>query len=203
MNLSIYYLLGFIKNYSGGFSFEEEIFQRISFSHDFKFSKKKIEIANKLISICEKTLSEFFLNNDIRIEYWEENKGMTIYSRNLTNLIEDFCQNKDYFLGRDYFLINENIFDKSENYHWKDENSPSNQQKVMFLNGVYDSNAIDNVFYFYNDYDKCLLTHRIMKNFADEDDKIILESSFKTPWVDKITINETGDIWKIIEKYCL
>lgn len=204
MNLSIYYFLGFINNYSGGFSSQEGIFQRLSLLDDhFKISKKKVEISNKLIKICEETLLEFSLNNDLKIEYWEENRGMIIYSINLTKLIDNFCKNKEYFLGRDYFEINESIFDKSENYHWRDENSPSNQQKIMFLRGTYDSNANDNEFIFYNDYNKCLLTHRILKNFADEDDEITLKSRFKTPWVDRIIVNKNGDIWKIIDKYCL
>ena len=202
MKLSIYYLIGFMNNYSGGFSRENGIFQHISYTEDFEYSEEKVKISKKVIEKCEKTLVESDMENDIKIQYLNDNKGLIIYSKNLTKLIDKLCKSKGYFLGRDYFQIDYNIFDKSNDFHWRDEKSPENKQKVLFIRGMYDSNASDNEFNFYNDYNKCLLVHRIFKSLADEDDEIIMKSYFKTPSVDRIIINKTGDIWKIIEKNC-
>lgn len=201
MTSSIYYLLGHIDNYSGGFSFNEEIFKRISFlNFDWKIDSEKIRKSEKLIKMCQTILNENKLPDDIHIEKWEENKGITIFSKNLTSLVNDFIIKKSEWHGRESFKINKDIFDKLERW---DENSNSYKQRLYFLYGVIDSNGIENEFYFYNGYDKCLLTQYVLRCFADEDDQIFQESYFKTPWVDKISINKKGDIWnKIIKKYC-
>ena len=57
MNLTLFYLIGFMKSYSGGFSIEESIYQRISFvGDDFEISESKKEAFKKLTELCEKTL---------------------------------------------------------------------------------------------------------------------------------------------------
>ncbi len=199
MNLSIFYLLGFINNYSGGFSTENGTLQRISYlDFDYNLSPQKIKNCEKFIKMCTNTLIEFNNDNDIVIENWKKNDGMTINSKNLTKIIDDFCKSKSSFLGKDYFILDENIFEKLD---WRNENSFSYQQRIKFLIGAVDNNAVENEFYFYNDYKKCLLIHNLLKCFADEDDEIIMKSYFRTPSTDRIAINKNGDIWKIINKY--
>jgi hypothetical protein len=201
MTNSIYYLLGHIDNYSGGFSSNDGIFKRISFlDFDWKIDNEKINKSERLIEMCQNILNENKLQDDIHIEKWEGNKGLTIFSKNVISLINNFITEKSEWLGREHFEINKDVFDKFERW---DENSNSYKQRLNFLFGVIDANGIENEFYFYNGYDKCLLTQYVLRCFADEDDQITLKSYFKTPWVDILTINKEGDIWKnIIKKYC-
>lgn len=197
---SIYYLLGHINNYSGGFSSNDGIFKRISFlNFDWRIDEEKIRKSERLIKMCHTFLNENKLPDDIHVEKWEDNKGIIIYSKNIVNLINDFITEKSESLGREWLEINKDIFDKFE---WRDENSNSHQQRLNFLHGVIDSNGTENEFYFYNGYDKCLLTQYVLRCFADEDDQILLESFFKTPQTDKLSVNKNGELWKkIIEKY--
>ena len=118
----------------------------------------------------------------------------------MTSLVNNFITEKSKLLGREHFEINKDIFEKFERW---DENSNSYKQRLNFLFGVVDANGIENDFYFYNGYDKCLLTQYVLRCFADEDDQITIKSHFRTPWVDKLTINKEGGIWKsIIKNYC-
>ena len=200
MSNSLFYLLGHIDNYSGGFSSNDGILKRISFlDFDWKVDNEKIHKSERLIKICQTVLDENNLYNDIEIENWDENKGITIFSKNLVGLIDNFITKKSEFLGRDNFEISNDIFDDFERWN---KNSMSYKQHLNFLYGVIDSNGTGNEFYFFNDYNKCLLTQYVLRCFADEEDQIYLESRFRTPWVDKLTINKNGEIWKrIIKKY--
>jgi hypothetical protein len=201
LEYTIYYLLGHIDNYAGGFSSDDGIFKHISFlNFDWQVDDEKIKKSNKLLKACEKVLAENKLPNDIYVEKSEENKGITIFSKNITSLINNFLKTKSSVFGRDYLEINNVIFDKFERWN---ENSNSHKQRLQFLYGVIDSNATANEFYFFNGFDKCQLTQYVLRCFADEDDQITVESYFRTPWVDKLTVNKEGDIWKrILKKYC-
>lgn len=199
MNLHIFYLLGFINNYAGGFSTKDGIFQRITHLEDWEISLEKILISKKLIRICEQLLLEENYTNDIKIEEFKAKNGIIIYSKNIVEIINNSLQNKSYFMDRDYFLLDSNIFDE---FDWQNENSTSYQQRVKFLSGVIDSNAKNNEFTFYNDYKKCMLTHYVLSGFADEEDKLLMESYFKTPHVTRISVNQNGKVWEIIKKYC-
>ena len=195
MTNSLFYLLGHIDNYCGGFSSIDGIFKRISFlDFDWKVDKEKIRKSEKLLKMCQTVLTENKLSNDIQIEKWNNNKGITISSKNLVDLIDNFILKKSEFFGRDFFEIDIGVFDDFER---RNKNSNSYKQHLNYLYGVIDSNGIENEFYFFNCYDKCLLTQYVLRCFADEKDQINLESHFKTPWVDKLTINKNGDIWKI------
>jgi hypothetical protein len=198
MNLKIFYLLGFINNYAGGFSAKDGIFQRFSFTEDFEISEHKIAVFKKVVTICEQLLLETDRENDIRIDYFENQKGSILYSRNIVLLLDHAVKSKSFFIDRDYFLLNEDLFEKFERW---DNNAYAYQQRVQFLNGVMDSNASDNTLYFYNDYKKCLLTHAVLYCFADEEDQIIMESFFKTPYVNTIRINKDGHIWSIMKDH--
>lgn len=198
MENSIYYLLGHIDNYSGGFSSSDGVFKRTSLlGFDWKISDEKVRKSERLLKKCAVILEEYKLPNDIRVEKWEENKGMTIYSKNIVDLVDIFIGQKSEWLGRDQFEINKDLFDEFE---WQDTDSNSHKQRLNFLSGVMDSNAIENKIYFYNGYDKCLLTHHVLRCFADEDDHITLSSHFRTPYVDIIEINKEGPLWKRILK---
>ena len=200
MNLTLFYLIGFIKSYSGGFSIEESIYQRISFVGDnFEISESKKETFKKLTELCEKTLTDAKVSNDINVEYWANKKGAIIYSKNIVELICDFFKSKDSFTENGRLVLDEYLFDEFE---WNNEESFSYQQRLSFLCGAFESNGNDNELYFYNDYKKCLLVHYLLKCFADEDDKIQMESYFKTPYTDYIVINKNGNIWNEIKKYC-
>jgi len=198
MHLNLFYLLGFINNYTGGFSAKDGIFQRFSFTEDFEISEHKIAIFKKVVTICEQLLLENAIENDIRIAYFENQKGSILYSRNIVQLLDNAVKSKSFFIDRDYFLLDENLFEKLER---SDKKAYSYQQRIQFLNGVYDSNCSVDTFYFYNDYKKCLLTHYVLRCFADEEDQITMESFFKTPYVDTIRINKDGQIWSIIKDY--
>lgn len=200
MTNSLFYLLGHIDNYTGGFSSDDGIFKRISFlDFDWKVDKEKIRKSERLIRMCQTVLNENNLPSDIRIEKWDDSKGIIIFSKNIVNLIDSFITKKSQLLGRDCFEIGKDIFDNFERW---DKNSNSYKQHLNFLYGVIDSNGTENEFYFFNGYNKCLLTQYVLRCFADEDDQINLESHFKTPFVDKLTINRHGEIWKrIIKKY--
>lgn len=197
MNLTLFYLIGFIKSYSGGFSMEESIYQRISFvGDDFEISESKIETFKKLTELCEKTLTEAKVDNDIVIEYWDTKKGAILYSKNIVTLICNFFKIKESYTDDGHFILDEYIFDEFDR---RNEESFSYQQRLNFLCGAFDSNGNGNKLYFYNDYKKSLLVHYLLKCFAGEDDKIIMESYFKTPRTDCITINKNGNIWKSIK----
>ncbi len=200
MTNSLFYLLGHIDNYSGGFSSNDGIFKRISFlDFDWKVDDEKILKSERLIKMCKIVLNENNLTNDIQIEKWKDNNGITIFSKNLVELIDNFITKKSEFLGRDNFEIGKDIFDEFDRW---DKDSNSYKQHLNFLYGVLDSNGIGNEFYFFNGYNKCILTQYVLRCFADEKDQINVESHFKTPWVDKLTINKNGEIWKkIIQKY--
>jgi hypothetical protein len=200
MNLSLFYLIGFLKNYSGGFSVSEAIFQRISFvGDDFEISQQKKDIFKKLITICESTLNESGLDNDISIEYWNDEKGAILYSKNIVGLICDFFKSKDSYTDQGHFILDEYLFD---DFDRKNEASFSYQQRLKFLFGVFDSNGDNNKLYFYNDYRKCILVHYVLKCFGDEDDTIEMKSYFKTPMTDCISVNKNGEIWSVLKKYC-
>jgi len=200
MNLTLFYLIGFMKSYSGGFSIEESVYQRISFvGDDFEISESKKETFKKLTELCEKTLTDAKVSNDINVEYWDSKKGAIIYSKNIVELICDFFKSKDSFTENGRLVLDEYLFDE---FDWKNEESFSYQQRLSFLCGAFESNGNDNELYFYNDYKKCLLVHYLLKCFADEDDKIQMESYFKTPYTDYIVINKDGNIWNEIKKYC-
>ena len=191
-----------MENYSGGFSEEESIYQRISFVGDeFEISESKKEKFKKLTKLCKKALIEAKVDNDINIEYWKNSKGAIIYSKNIVTLICDFFKTKDSYTNNGRFVLDQYIFDE---FDWKNEESFSYQQRLSFLCGTFDSNGNENgnELYFYNDYEKSLLVHYLLKCFGDEDDKIIMESYFKTPYTDYITINKSGKIWKSIKKHC-
>lgn len=199
MNLSLFYLIGFLKNYSGGFSVNEAIFQRISFvGDDFEISQQKKDIFKKLITICESTLNESKLDNDISVEYWDDEKGAILYSKNIVGLISDFFKLKDSYTDQGHFILDEYLFD---DFDRKNEDSFPYQQRLKFLCGVFDSNGDTNKLYFYNDYRKCILVHYVLKCFGDEDDIIEMKSYFKTPMTDYISVNKNGAIWNIIKKY--
>lgn len=198
MENSIYYLLGHIDNYAGGFSAADGVFKRISLlGADWKINPEKVLKSERLLKKCEAILEENNLSNDIRIEKWEQDKGMTIFSKNLVELMERCIPTKSTSFGRDQFEINQALFDEFE---WHDTNSNSHKQRLNFLAGVMNSNAVDNKIYFYNDYDKCVLTHSFLKCFADEGDQLTLVSHFGTPWVDTIEIRKEGQLWKSILK---
>lgn len=197
MNLSLYFLIGFIKNYAGGFSVNESIYQRISFIGDnFEISQQKKDSFKKLIKVCESVLKNVGIDNDISIEYWENEKGAVIYSKNIVELICDFFKLKERYTENGSFVLDEYLFDEFDR---RNEESFSYQQRLSFLCGAFDSNGNDNELYFYNDYKKCLLVHYLLKCFADEDDKIQMESYFKTPYTDYIVINKNGNIWNAIK----
>ena len=68
MTNSIYYLLGHIDNYSGGFSSNDGIFKRISFlDFDWKIDSKKINKSERLIEMSQTILNENKLLDDIHI----------------------------------------------------------------------------------------------------------------------------------------
>ncbi|WP_343635647.1 hypothetical protein [Fluviicola sp.] len=198
MNNSIYYLLGHIDNYAGGFSYEEGIFKRISLlGADWKINPEKVHKSERLLKKSAAILEENNLPNDIRIEKWEQDKGLTIFSKNLVELMDISIPRKSSWFGRDDFQMDQSLFDAFE---WRNTESNSHKQRLNFLAGVMDSNAVDNQLYFYNDYDKCVLTHSILKCFADDGDQLILESNFGIPWVDIIKIKKEGPLWKSILK---
>lgn len=198
MSNSIYYLLGQLDNYAGGFSAAEGVFKRISLlGFDWKIDAEKVRKSERLLKKCADILEEHNLSNDIRIEKWENDNGMTIFSKNLVELMESCIPEKSAWLGRDQFQINQALFDELE---WNNEDSDSHKQRLNFLAGVMDSNAVDNNIYFYNDYDKCALTYSFLKCFGDEGDQLTLKSNFGTPWVDTIEINKEGQLWKRILK---
>lgn len=198
MNNSIYYLLGHISNYAGEFSAADGVFKRISLlGFDWEISAEKVHQSERLLKKCAAILEENKLSNDIRVEKWDEDKRMTIFSKNLVELIKRWVPAKSSWLGREQFEINQDLFDEFERH---DTNSNSQKQRLNFLAGVMDSHAIDNKLYFYNDYDKCVLTHSFLRCFGDEDDKLTLVSHFNTPWVDIIEINKEGQLWEKVLK---
>lgn len=199
MNFPLFYVIGFMKNYAGGFSAEESIYQRISFTgDDFKISAQKKKSFEKLISICQKALNEAKLDNDITIEYWENKKGAIIYSKNIVTIICDFFHSKNKISNEGDFILETSLFDE---FDWRNRGSSSHQQRLSFLCGTSDSNEINNKLYFHNDYQKCILVHSLLKCFADEDDTIVMESYFRTPYSDSISINKDGDIWHAIKNH--
>ncbi|MEO4004173.1 hypothetical protein [Flavobacterium sp. CAU 1735] len=198
MNLKIFYLLGFINNYSGGFSTKDGIFQRFSFTEDFEISDHKMAVFKKVVTLCEQLLLETAMENDIRIDYFENQKGSILYSRNIVQLLDNAVKSKSFFIDRDYFLLNEDLFEKFERW---DQNSYSYQQRIQFLNGVYDSNFSVATFYFYNDYKKCLLTHYVLRCFADEEDQITMQSYFLTPQTTTLQVSKNGVIASLIRKF--
>lgn len=193
MNVSLFYLIGYMKSYAGGFSINESIYQRISFvGDDFTIDTHLQKTFKKLIKICEKALDEANLNHDITIEYWDNEKGGIIYSKNIVTLICDFFKSKDCLEGDRYLILDEYIF---EDFEWREEDSLSHQQRLMFLSGAFDSHGKGKTFYFYNDYSMCLLVHNVLRCFSDEDDTIEMKSYFKTPQTDTITLNEDAGLW--------
>ena len=197
MKQPLFYLIGFNKNYTGGFSLEASIFQRFSFTgDDFKPSEHKKKIFNKLVLICEQTLKEHKLKNDISIEYWENEQGAILHSKNITTLICDFFKSQESYGQAGQLILDEYIF---EDFERNNIESFSYQQKLSFLLGVFDSNGNDNTISFYNDYQKCILTHYTLKCFGDENDEIVMKSYFKTPFSDHITINKNGSIWRLLK----
>lgn len=198
MPLNLFYLLGFINNYAGGFSTKDGIFQRFSFTEDFEISDHKIAVFKKVVTICEQLLLETDSENDIRIDYFENQKGSILFSRNIVQLLNDAVTNKSFFIDRDYFLLDETLFEKLDRW---DTKSYSYQQRVLFLNGVYDSNFSDTAFYFYNDYKKCLLTHYVLRCFADEEDQITMQSYFRTPETTTLLVSKNGVLAALIRKF--
>ncbi len=198
MPLKLFYLLGFINNYTGGFSTKDGIFQRFSFTEDFEISEHKIAVFKKVVTICEQLLLETAIENDIRIDYFENQKGSILYSRNMVRLLNDAVKSKSLFIDRDYFLLDETLFEKFER---SDNKAYSYQQRVQFLNGVYDRNFTADAFYFYNDYKKCLLTHYVLSCFADDEDQITMQSYFRTPQTTTLQISKNGILAALIRKF--
>lgn len=199
MNVEFYYLLGFINNYSGGFSRESGVYQRISFLDDhFQVCERKAANAERLKELGEKLLDENNRHNDIHLEYWKEGKGVTIYSAHLVMLISNFCESFSSFLVGGGLKMGISIFDDFKGVNLE---SRAYHQRLQFLFGVVDANGSENEFYFYNDYSKCLLTHYVLKCLAGANDVIELRSYFKTPNSDQIILARNGDIWPLIEGY--
>ncbi len=131
---------------------------------------------------------------------WENGNGVTIYSKNLTEIIFNFCDKKDIFFENDYLELDEDIFDEIVNFRRFDDESKTRSQIVQFLKGTFDSNAVNDIFHFWNGESKCMFVYKILKRFADEDDTLYLESHFRTPWVDKISYKKGGKITELMNE---
>ncbi|MCU7616818.1 hypothetical protein NZ698_06375 [Chryseobacterium sp. PBS4-4] len=198
MSLSFFYLAGWINNYSGGFNSATGNFRTVSFlNYDWKIDEQKLHSFDVLLKHSIKILKESKLENDLIINYFEEKKGASLQSVNLVNSLIDFFFNIGTPIINDQFNFSTSIFSAIDS---NDKNSLPFLERINFLLGVLHSNSEENIFNFHNDYPKCLLTHSVLKSLAEEDDKIFMESYFKTPHTDRIIIDQKSPLFKYINK---
>ncbi|MBW7674722.1 hypothetical protein [Chryseobacterium chendengshani] len=198
MSLSFFYLAGWINNYSGGFDSINGNFKTMSFlNFDWKIDDQKLRNFEVLLKYSAKILKESRLENDLTINYFEGKKGASLQSVNLIKAFIDFFEKRGNPIINNHFSFPTSIFSP---INLNDRNSLLYMERIYFLLGVLHSNSEENIFYFHNDYPKFLLTHYILKSLGDEDDKIVMESYFKTPYTDKIIIEKKTPLFRYIKK---
>lgn len=186
--MEIYAIIGFIINYGGGIDLQNRIVQR--------FSVKELD-EDSVIEKFEKTCHSYFKENNQTsdLEIIEAKEIKIFKSEKICSEIRKKCQ-LDSFLGRDYFSLNECIFETVPISNYYNRNAIGNQQRLAFLNAALSRHKLGNKYYFYNDYEKAILVHRILSRFADEEDEIKMMSTFQTPWTISIEIKRGENIWK-------
>ncbi len=198
MSLHLYTIVGFLKNYAGGFSLENHIVQRLF--HNLPHHAKAAEL---LYQHCEDFLRDYQVSSDLYYDQTPQREIKTIYSFKVVWAVYVFLKNRTEFLGRDYLLLSEELFEPLQRQ--EGAGGLGYQQRIAFLRGVCLSNYRDeSKLYFYNDHRKCLLSYHLLHQLADDEDELQLQSFFNTPQTDVITLSREGPLWeKVMPKELL
>lgn len=182
--LELFFILGYIDNYTGGFSSEHDVFQVIGKSaHPKAFEKLK----EKSIA-CIQGLN---CKDDLTIK--TENGYTQFSSKVICQAIDRICEAKNYIFSRDYFFLSEKIFSTIKT-NFPEDGDTGTLQRVEFLKGVFLNhwNEEEQSLYLYNDYNKSSLTHRCLHILAEEEDEITWKSYYLTPNTCKISVRASS-----------
>ena len=94
-----------------------------------------------------------------------------------------------------HFRYNENIFTEVDFKNYFNKSDIGNQERIHFLRGSLERHSKDGKYYFWNDYEKAILTHRILSRFGDDNDEIIMRSTFGIPWTISIELKMEHKFW--------
>lgn len=189
--MQIYTILGMISNYAGGMNLDKGVVQRFMVSD-----------GTKKIKACQKEFEEFFaaLEHESDLEIIQNKTGSIDFkSIFICQAIEKLLL-PNSFMGRDYLKLSEELFENVELDKYYDLKATGNIQRLYFLKGALLRHENEGVYYFYNDYEKAILVHRILSRFADEENKIVMTSTFLTPWAIQLTIEKEELFWNKINE---
>lgn len=188
MNINIFTVIGFLNNYTGAYSSGDHIVQVLP-AHETGRADSFVKIAGDALE--EARLEPDIVREDspqnivVRSTYLEAEIGRLLAS----------C--KKQYLGRDYFVLTDDIFTPIRSPKPNDEGL---LQRIAFLRGAYLGAGTKNELIIYNDSNKAILLYSILCTLAGEDDEIDLRSRFLAPQTSRLSVNYEGDIWKKILK---
>ncbi|MCI5083359.1 MAG: hypothetical protein MRY78_16800 [Saprospiraceae bacterium] len=176
--MTIHSIIGLLLNYAGGLNLDADIIQTIE--------KTDERISNLFKKECHSFFEKTNKKNDL--EFSENNNGVVeIKSATICKEIIKTCK-IDAFLKHDYLKLSEDIFAEVPFTKYYDRDELGNKQRLEFLKSALARHQVEGKLYFYNDYEKAILIHRILSRFAKDEDVIIMKSTFLTPFVISIEV---------------
>ncbi|MBK7882463.1 MAG: hypothetical protein IPJ81_00460 [Chitinophagaceae bacterium] len=184
----LFRVLGFMNGFYGGYSIEKHIVQQ--------FFEEDQALSNLFVFAAKQTLAEFGKIDDIEVVI-NKSKVFVIISKNLCQIIDNINTTKEKFLIHDMFSISIDLFPILNSMPGYD--SPEiMESRLEFLSAALVRSKKANAFMFYNDFKKATLVHHLLRELADDDDEISWYTTFSIPTCDKVSFNETGQLFKML-----